>query len=361
MKVFDCFQRRRDGFSLLDLLFVIAAIIFLLLLISPVTRMSGNAARRTVCANNLRQIAIAAHAFHDAHEHFPAAMGRLENSDSSHVGLGRHSGLILLLPYLEEQPLWEEISHPVVIDGVQHFPAMGPAPWNRDYEPWKKQVSIFRCPTAFGVTSEFGQTNYAFSIGDQARRIHQPPQLRGAFGCGLISKLSDIGDGTSNTIAFAEIGTQFERSTSGQYAIDQAQSILDRPSDCLNFTNATSSFTYKTNIVLSKLGRGGCWADGSAGPSLVNTILPPNSPSASIGSANMSDGFYTAGSQHPGMANVSFADGSVHVIRNDIDSGNLDSPTLTFEQLSQTEPRESPYGVWGALGTSNGADAALDY
>src|SRR5690606_4463896 len=126
-----------------------------------------------------------------------------------------------------------------------------------------------------------GSTSYAFSIGDMAREIHEPSITRGAFACRRVVRFDDITDGTSQTIAMAEMRME-------SFATNQSASVLENPSLCKD--DATDNDPL----------RGSRWADGAAGYSLVNTILPPGSPSCAVGGAEEVDGIYSAGSDHPG-------------------------------------------------------------
>ena len=85
-----------------------------------------------------------------------------------------------------------------------------------------------------------------------------------------------------------------------------------------------------------------------AGGTGFNTILPPNGPSCNSEDRTWKgfqrgNGIYSAGSYHPGIVQVCMVDGSVQVVNDTIDTGNLNAPTPTSGQ--------SPYGIWGALGT----------
>jgi prepilin-type processing-associated H-X9-DG protein len=97
---------------------------------------------------------------------------------------------------------------------------------------------------------------------------------------------------------------------------------------------------------------GALWSDGQAERCGFNTVIPPNGPSC-VNDANVNadsnGGLLTAGSRHPGGVNSVFADGSVHFINSNIDSGNKALPPVS-------PGNESPYGVWGALGTIDGGD-----
>jgi prepilin-type processing-associated H-X9-DG protein len=315
------------------------------------------------CGNNLKQLGLALQNYHESHGHFPAAMGGTGVTELPLQGnQNRLSGLVALLPFMEQNGLWDSVSKPKTIDGVE-FPPMGPAPWVEAYKPWQERIHVLQCAAALGGTSP-ATTNYTFCIGDVAQQIHQPEALRGLFACGLTSRLDDIQDGASNTIAMGEIGTPHGRDVMGQFAINQGPELLRDPSLTQKLL-ASNQRQYAANVPLGNPGRGGRWADGAAGFSLFNTILPPNSPSAAVNGSEAVDGLYSAGSGHSGGSQFLLADGSVRFIASSIDIGKPDQPTLTHEQLTRENldapPLPSPHGVWGALGTIAGGEAPREY
>ncbi len=344
----------RRGLTLVELFFVILIIGILAGMLLPATRSTREAARRTTCANHLRQLVLANLNYESSHGHFPAAMGGPDfQMDGKPEAMNRRSGLILLLPLIEQSATWEQISKPSKLNG-REFPAMGPEPWDPDYPPWQSEISDFRCPSANSGETGFGETNYAFCIGDMARGVHQPNHLRGAFACQLNSTLAGITDGTSCTIAMAEIGTSDRKLVRAHYVVDQPAALLDDPSRCFRTMDAKREGYYDPEFTLAVPGRGGCWADGAAGCSLFNTVLPPNSPSGAVDGGQATDGIYSAGSFHVGLVNVAMVDGSVHPLREDIDAGDPTQSTLTATQLADNLP--SPFGIWGAMGTAAAAD-----
>ncbi|MFO0944019.1 MAG: hypothetical protein U0930_25055 [Pirellulales bacterium] len=100
---------------------------------------------------------------------------------------------------------------------------MGPAPWIEQYNPWVSQFSRSNliCPSAPKLPFKISPKNYAFCIGDLARSIHKPVHPRGVFAPGYNTKLSDIKDGLSWTMAICEIGSRDGRIFEGQCAIEQ--------------------------------------------------------------------------------------------------------------------------------------------
>ena len=162
----------------------------------------------------------------------------------------------------------------------------------------------------------------------------------------------DITDGISVTLMFAEIGTADDRRVRGQYAIDQPASYLDNVTAYASIVGKKGQ-SYQETIPLSADGRGGRWADGSAGYTLFNAILPPNSASFAVGGEDLRDGYYSASSYHPDGINVAFMDGSVRFIADTVDIGLPNRQPITQDQLkvmAETGNQiPSPHGVWGSM------------
>lgn len=349
--VLSCAARRSSrAFTLLELLAVILVIGLLIALLSPAMRFAGDAARRMNCVNHLKHLGLAIHHYHDMAGHLPVAMGGTVGPGPLEGNEGRLSGLVSLLPYMEQQTLWDEITTPTSIKGVD-YPAMGPAPWVTEYDPWRTHVDTFICASDPAAASDgLGQTNYAFCLGDSARGIHTGFQSRGAFGTGNPLSWDEITDGTSNTLAMAEICQASGRSVKGQVAVRQPSVIFQRPRACTaNLERGGKKYRRRTAI--DSAGRGARWADGAATFSLFNTILPPNSPSCAVGGVRAVDGVYSAASSHEETIGVLLLDASTRSISLEIDAGN-GSPVPSISGFAPP----SPYGVWGALGTIAGAE-----
>lgn len=337
------------AFTLVELLVVIVIIALLVGLLLPNVRFSREAARRMSCSNNIKQIGLALHNYHSSYKHLPSAMGGTHRGNAN-----RLSGLVAILPFMEQQAVWEEIRTATEIDGVM-YPAMGPAPWISHYTPWKTQIPTLQCPSSPSESIEFGLTSFTFCVGDTAREIHQPLQLRGVFACRLTSRFKDITDGLANTIAMGEIGTPVDSMLKSTFATDQPTNILDGPELCLNVRDPERPAFYADGVSVDEHGRGGRWADGAAGYSLISTILPPNSPNCAVGGTDVVDGIYSAGSFHQGGSHVLMADGAVIFMTESVEAGDPSHPTLKSQELADG-PLPSRYGLWGALGTANGEE-----
>jgi len=349
----------RTGRALVNLVAVIAILFIMAGMLSPVMRTTREAARRTDCANRLRQVVLGMHSYHDANQHLPSAMGDPAfRGKVTPEAAARLNGLVMVLPYLEAQSMWKQIQSTLVADDIM-FPA-GPPPWTERYPPWQQGLPEFQCPSSAEHNEGFAHTNYAFCIGDMARSIHAPPRARGAFAVGLRTSFLEVSDGTSRTMAFAEIATPFEHSVNGNYAVNQTVELLNNPADCLQLIDQSNRRDFLEKTALGSSGRGARWADGAAEMTLFNTILGPGSPSAAIEGHSMVDGIYSATAWHAAGVNVALLDGSIRNVSRDVDAGDPTVATPLIKQLSQPG-FATPYGVWGQLGGRDDGGVPLDF
>ncbi len=355
-------QQRSRGFTLIELLVVIAIIAVLVAILLPAVQQAREAARRSQCQNNLKQMGIALHNYNDVYKVFPYRSGGTGDYANKDGNRHRLSGLVGMLPYMEQSAMFDQIANPLSVGG-NDFPAMGPVPWftaNADwsYPPWSNQVKGFLCPSApqhiapnqYGVSDPMAVTTYMFCAGDSTKVRVKPSEsyrLRGICGWQSRNSIEDIKDGTSNTIIMGE-----RRIPTIAGDIGHAVSVTGViPTSCLaNYDKSTKQYvgggTPEPNA-------GSRWVDGGSSYSCFNTILPPNSPSCmqvSSPSLDESDGFYSAGSYHTGGAIMLFADGGVRFIGENIDTGDLNT------SAGDTVIGKSPFGVWGALGTRSGKE-----
>ncbi len=357
----------RRAFTLVELLVVIAIIGILIALLLPAVQAAREAARRSQCANNLKQLGLALHNYHDTHRKFPSLGqgtrslegGQIEAVNSTY---GYLSGTAMLLPFMEQGALYAQLKAPQTSPS---YPAWGPAPWNRAggaYYPHEAEIGTLLCPSDgeggrnVGPYSAQGNTSYNFNTGDRintgGRGNSQP---RGIFGGDSFVSISEIKDGTSNTIAMSEhvISTAWDRRDIHGYYVDNAGdgSLRVNPASCLAYKGPGNTILPGTGI--GEI-RGVVWGWGSVVCSGFNTVLPPNS----IGCKGFfnewgADHIMPPDSFHPGGVNSLFADGSQHFISETIDTGNLSAPEVTTGV--------SPYGVWGAIGTKFGGETKIEF
>jgi prepilin-type N-terminal cleavage/methylation domain-containing protein/prepilin-type processing-associated H-X9-DG protein len=356
---------RRLGFTLIELLVVIAIIAVLVALLLPAVQQAREAARRSQCKNNLKQLGLALHNYHETYGIFPFGSGGTNAGPNNNAN--RLSGAVVLLPFLDQTPLWNVISAPMnagFMGAAKAYPAMGAEPWNWDnpvYPPWTVNIPIFRCPSdkySGPGGAPWGKTNYAFCIGDTSTSINAQspfqwgsPEPRGMFYAMSRLGFQDCRDGSSNTIAMGEMALSQDNTTI--YG-NVARSVggLTTPLNCMNQANGK----LYTNPGNTGDWRGYDWADGATSHSWFQTILPPNSPSCGASTWDDDNGIFSASSRHPGGVHVLMCDGAVRFISESISAGNASATDPAAGRGGGSVPGASPYGIWGALGTRNAGE-----
>jgi prepilin-type N-terminal cleavage/methylation domain-containing protein/prepilin-type processing-associated H-X9-DG protein len=361
--------RRHKGFTLVELLVVIAIIGVMVGLLLPAVQAAREAARRMSCGNNMKQLGLGLHNYHAAYNKLPPVTGGTISN-----GFNR-SAFIAMLPFIEQQALWEEISNPY-FDTVTMttFPAGGVAPTNDTYPPWHRQVQTILCPSDLLQVSPrpIAATNYAFCHGDAYWKVNETRnssnnpinigQHRGMFKIRFQLGFEDCLDGTSNSIAMGEIvrtdGSREVKSNMTynlamfqnnpkagcwDQAVDPTAPLQYRPSPGVQLTTET------TDGVRS---RGNNWVHGSPYWCGFTTVFPPNAPSCSFNSApSTPGGIFTAASRHIGGCHVLMVDGAVKFITESVNTGDLSIGSVGSGGVNPPVGEPSPYGIWGAAGT----------
>ncbi len=361
--------RRQTAFTLIELLVVIAIIGVLVGLLLPAVQQAREAARRSSCGNKLKQLGLALHNYVDANKALPYGRGgptssQLGGTDyvpTSIPSPGSWSGLVILLPFLEEQALYEQM----ISDTT-------PVPWVNSGAHWGRQPSVLICPTdgaqrRLRNNATDAQTNYLFSVGDQTSNLHfdtsvcpQAPacsskgMVRGLFGLNSSVKFKDITDGLSKTVMMSE-GLRAEvasQPSSGDWpAVNNDAASTGQNNG--NPKACRESFVdggYTTGLNSAWRSRGATAWFGRACRVSFNTILRPNSP---VCSNEHTTGVLPPTSRHPGGVHVLFADGATKFLNETIENGAGDSLT----SCNPAAGTASPCGVWGALGSLTGGES----
>ncbi len=183
--------RRRAGFTLIELLVVIAIIAILIALLLPAVQQAREAARRSTCKNNLKQIGLALHNYHDTHKIFPP--GYIVSASASNGGLGWGA---FLLPFLDQANLYSNL------------PTNTGAKPNNNADRGGAVLPAFMCPSDASPAvntnrGDYGKSNFVGMIGRT-----DPGNLNtdgdGTFYWNSGVQLRDITDGASNTILIGE-------------------------------------------------------------------------------------------------------------------------------------------------------------
>ena len=312
-------RRGRLGFTLVELLVVIAIIGVLVALLLPAVQAAREAARRSSCTNNLRQIGLAMLNHESAKKVLPAGQtSRIANGPTDPAYL---SVQVQLLPYFEQESLRRQIRE----KENQYSDANLLAQAN--------QPPTFLCPTdqTTSRSMPLGWTNYFANSGTWARwkgwdGVFGPVVSEGGADALPAVSLAQVADGTSNTAAFAEGVAGFAPDVATPGAGDPL-------GDCYEFGGVPSARTLKgiRDAVLAKNPsgasipwsgewryRGYPWGEGTLWRSWYNHIVPPNSTCWLPG-----DDFWLliapASSRHSGIVNVAMCDGSVQTVADGID------------------------------------------
>jgi prepilin-type N-terminal cleavage/methylation domain-containing protein/prepilin-type processing-associated H-X9-DG protein len=325
----------RSGFTLIELLVVIAIIGVLIALLLPAVQAAREAARRSQCVNNLKQLALGASNYLSAQGSFPLsnATGSYGNSGGVTGGSswGNFSGFAMMLPFIEQLPVHNACNFSLTPN--PSFPVGGPA----NLTAVNTKINAFLCPSD-GQTLTTGNgirlMNYHGSLGTTTDPWNASSS--GIFAHGTSYDTAAITDGTSNTIMFSEAlvgnnsprilhrtsvastGNTGGRSVNPNIMSSAVQSAL---AQCNTLWAGALTSTTGTGS-----NRGQFWAIGSPGYCYFNTVVTPNSTQYGWtscrtdnagGGADYAD-YINATSNHSGGVNAAFADGSVHFLKNTI-------------------------------------------
>jgi prepilin-type N-terminal cleavage/methylation domain-containing protein len=396
---FDPHQR---GFTLIELLVVIAIIAILVALLLPAVQQAREAARRTTCKNQLKQLGLALHNYHDNFLMFPglstggcaAAMGggdqgpavgaqsNLCNNGPNDGAYPRLSWIVAILPYFDQAPLYNAMNFGV--NSVLSSPTNDMRPVFTGYspvsgiEPWKTEIGTLLCPSdkVQRLQAGYGRNSYKACTGTTWQSNNYWRATSGIFAVQGNTRINDLFDGTSNTAMLAEMGmgnSGKRTDTIGNVALSG-----NAPSACKAL--ATSK-VYAGTAPSHPTFPGQIWNHGGTFFSAFTTNIPPNGasctaiyPKPANGATSSNDdtrsGIYTASSRHTGGCQVLMGDGTVRFINE-----NINSTEQYYDVLSGTLPNQSPSltvnggaipagfvpGIWQSLGTANGGESIGDF
>lgn len=302
----------RKGFTLIELLVVIAIIAILIALLLPAVQQAREAARRSSCRNNMKQIALALHNYHDTHLVFP--YGNRETVGAGEIAI-RDTWFHRLLPSIEQSTLynayWSFQEDKLRNGGSNACCTDRTFSFDTPTSIRNIPVSVFMCPSAQGGSNYNGgfQGNYAGSHGSaEMRRYNATIKADGMIYDLSRTSIRDVTDGTSNTLLIGEVitrsglsapttygeaGSYWRGGTWGEYGFTALETPNTRVPDRVYGNTASGSVCKDANDPLAP-----CLGYGS-----------------SLGGIQMN----YARSTHIGGVTVALVDGSVRFVSSNID------------------------------------------
>ncbi|MCI0358030.1 MAG: DUF1559 domain-containing protein [Planctomycetaceae bacterium] len=340
-------SRTRNGFTLVELLVVIAIIGVLVALLLPAVQAAREAARRSSCQNNLKQMGLAAHNFEDTYKYLPPTQHTtVLPSPTTGLPATFSSGATLqalMLPFLEQSNVSALFNNDYDTNSDRHI-VTGVLLANANAAARLQDLKVFLCPSDPSQARTFnaGRLNYKGSlgcfphlrgIGGDPNRSLNAGQLLGVFGHPLIqgqvmlgTRLAEVTDGTSNTTLFAEVvrgnitgessgGGLFDYTTnmigSGNYTITDGRGVTE----CNNGAGSPT-IRYVGQQYYRALPQNFLYTHTM--PINWNKKVTANQK-YSCGNTAFNSIHLGASSYHPGGANVCLTDGSVRFVGETVD------------------------------------------
>jgi prepilin-type N-terminal cleavage/methylation domain-containing protein len=307
--------RIKRAFTLIELLVVIAIIAILIALLLPAVQQAREAARRTQCKNNMKQIGLALHNYHDVFNMFPYASGAAATTVVGNPTMPRvknQTGWVLLLPYFEQAALYSSLDHSAAMGSWMNTaasPLASGGPTTANAAASNIKLAALLCPSDSGKNFFAGfdgnygcaagipsyKSTYGFSANGQPYGLwsNDPQATRPMFGASSNTNMRDLTDGTSNTVAITETTLNVYDGITGSWSCSQ------HVGNGVDFVNLNGQ---------RKINDWDCCGWGPGTPWSIKN------PAGTLGE------WGTPGSMHTGGVQVLLGDGSVRFISENIDA-----------------------------------------
>ncbi|MCA9153760.1 MAG: DUF1559 domain-containing protein [Planctomycetales bacterium] len=316
--------RTARGFTLIELLVVIAIIGVLVAMLLPAVQAAREAARRSSCSNNLKQLGLAMHNYENTYRVFPGL------SITSQYGFSVQARL---LPFIEQKNLQDliDFNQPLML-GSGGSQTLNPV----HSIPAAQPLEVFLCPSdgespifqnANTGVNEFAGTNYVVCTGSGTNANYDTRAMSdGMFWWGSNTGFRDMTDGSSNTLVLSESLLGNKQDATGATPIDHKRQMARYGGGGMGAPGQGFTGPPGNNPDLATAAAGAAARDGRGRSSWIwgrehlttfNTYGTPNIKIPDIHRNGF--GWFAARSQHPGGAQVGLGDGSVRFVADTVD------------------------------------------
>ena len=201
-------KRAKKGFTLIELLVVIAIIAILIALLLPAVQQAREAARRSQCKNNLKQIGLSVMNYHDVHKTFSPGVTVADSTNAATTQSNYFSWVTQILPFFDQAPLFKKLNTKLSYQDTTGTP--------NNAALCSTILTAMRCPSdagpdqdpsgsSTGTSFDMGTANYVANYGVGMPDVNANPRaVQGVFGCNTKIRIRDCKDGMSNVILAAE-------------------------------------------------------------------------------------------------------------------------------------------------------------
>ena len=350
-------SRRQRGFTLIELLVVIAIIAVLVALLLPAVQAAREAARRTQCRNNLKQIGIAFHNYHDVHQCFPMGAMGVRYGEMQGIDVERgFTWMAYLLPMLEQSSLYSELNFSA--PAVMLTPAV-----NSNETRLSASLAAFLCPSDqrsrfdsrfeqfynatiwenAGTSSYVGNYGLNGHIPYPLHPIYSPSSPRNRSWPQQVSELRGYGvpGGASNPENHFGVGPL------GMNSSSKLRDVIDGTSNTV-FVGERHGFS-TANANLHDAHVRNIWGYSyQVGHAMSSAYYRPNQCPPNVDPGFNNYCYHQMSSYHSGGIQVLMMDGSVRFISNNINSGNP-ADWDALPDFSDASARAATYGVWQSI------------